>query len=54
MTTDSANINRQKKLPESQRFAKLKELQCQHTSRPKIAAHLILPNRTKTFRPLTI
>jgi len=36
MTTDSAKHTPTEKRLESQHFAKLKELQCQHTSRPKL------------------
>jgi Zn-dependent peptidase ImmA (M78 family) len=46
-TTDRTNINRKKQWTKCQRFVKLKELQADSQANA-FAAHLILPNRTKS------
>jgi hypothetical protein len=43
MTTDSANIKRQKNEQKSQRFSKIKRGATPPTSRHTVAPHLILP-----------
>jgi hypothetical protein len=49
MTTESANIKRQKNEQKSQRFSKIKRGATPPTIRHTVAPHLLLPDRTTTI-----
>ena len=53
MTTDSANINRQKNANKSQRLDKIKRGATPPTSRHRVAPHLLLLQRTGHNRKST-